>query len=223
MGIFSRQTDESVYAIRRQRMVFEQIENRGITDPLVLDAMNKVPRHLFVPEELIEQAYDDGPLSIGDGQTISQPYIVGSMTAHLGLTPKSKVLEIGTGSGYQTAILAEIAEQVFSVERIGTLLDGAIQKFDNLGYKNIRTKLGDGSLGWPEEAPFDGIIVTAAAGSLPDNLVRQLTVGGVMVIPIDRGVMNQQELVKITRTENGIQTRSLYPVRFVPMVGDIVN
>jgi len=204
-------------------MVYEQIEKRGVSDPLVLDAMRKVPRHLFVPTKFAEEAYNDGPLSIGEGQTISQPYVVGSMTSHLHLTPKSKVLEIGTGSGYQTAVLAHIAEKVFSIERIGALLAQANQTFKNLGYKNIVTRLADGMGGWPEEAPFDAIIVTAAAKSLPEALIKQIDTGGVMVLPIDRGLQNQQELVKVTKTEKGIETKTLYPVRFVPLLGDVLN
>ena len=223
MGIFSKSSNEDKLEILRQRMVFEQIEKRGVTDPNVLDAMNKVPRHLFVPEKLMEQAYLDGPLSIGEGQTISQPYVVGSMTAHLGLTSKSNVLEIGTGSGYQTAVLAEIAEQVFTIERIENLLDNAKRVFDKLGYRNINTKLGDGSRGWTENAPFDAIIVTAAAQDLPQQLIQQLKVGGVLVIPLERGAPNYQELVKIIRTENGIQSQVLYPVRFVPLLSDSIN
>jgi protein-L-isoaspartate(D-aspartate) O-methyltransferase len=214
---------ESIYTIRRELMVHEQIESRGVEDPLVLEAMRKVPRHLFVPAQYSEEAYLDGPLSIGEGQTISQPYVVGSMTAHLHLAPQSKVLEIGTGSGYQTAILAEIAEMVFSVERIQMLLTQADSALAKLGYHNIRTRLADGTLGWPEEAPFDAIIVTAAAKSIPEKLVEQLAIGGIMVIPIDRGVMGLQELVKVTRTEQGMDTKTLYPVRFVPLLEDTVH
>ncbi len=215
--------DDSVYRLRREQMVYEQIEKRGVTDPLVLDAMRNVPRHLFVPSDFVEDAYRDGPLSIGEGQTISQPYVVGSMTSHLHLTPKSKVLEIGTGSGYQTAVLAEIADKVYSVERIGLLLAQANQTFRKLGYANIKTQLADGTMGWQEAAPFDAIIVTAAAKALPETLVSQLNTGGVMVIPIDRGLFNQQELVKVTKTDRGVNTKTLYPVRFVPLLGDTVN
>ena len=223
MGLFSKNSGETELANKRHRMVYEQVEKRGVSDQNVLEAMNKVPRHMFVPEDLVEQAYLDGPLAIGAGQTISQPYVVGSMTAHLHLTSKSKVLEIGTGSGYQTAILAEIADQVYSIERIGTLLEKADQIFKVLGYTNIKTKLDDGSLGWPEDAPFDAIIVTAAATTMPEKLVEQLKVGGVMVIPIDRGAMNQQELIKIIRKEDGLETKTLYPVRFVPLLENTVN
>ncbi len=215
--------DYSLYTLRREQMVYEQIEKRGVSDPLVLNAMRKVPRHLFVPAKYIDEAYNDGPLTIGEGQTISQPYVVGSMTAHLHLTPKSKVLEIGTGSGYQTAVLAEIAEKVCTVERIATLLAEANQIFNQLDLKNIKSRLADGSGGWPEEAPFDAIIVTAAAKSLPEMLIGQLEIGGVMVIPIDKGVLNQQELIKITKNERGFETKTLYPVRFVPLLGDTVN
>ncbi len=221
-SLFSREND-SIYDLRREQMVYEQIEKRGVADPLVLEAMRKVPRHLFLPAKYADEAYKDGPLSIGEGQTISQPYVVGSMTAHLHLSPKSKVLEIGTGSGYQTAVLAEIAESVCSVERIGSLLAQANQTFKKLAYKNIKTRLADGLGGWPEEAPFGAIIVTAAASSLPEKLIEQLEIGGVMVIPIDRGMLNQQELVKVTKTDQGIETKTLYPVRFVPLLGDTVN
>ncbi len=204
-------------------MVYEQIEKRGVNDRLVLEAMRKIPRHLFVPSKFIDDAYGDGPLSIGEGQTISQPFVVGSMTSHLHLTPQSKVLEIGTGSGYQTVILAEIAERVFSVERIGSLLTGANKMFKMLGYINIKTKLSDGMLGWSEEAPFSAIIVTAAAKALPQDLVNQLGPGGIMVIPIDRGTLNQQELVKITKINHKYDTQTLYPVRFVPLLENTVN
>lgn len=204
-------------------MVHEQIESRGVNDPMVIRAMKKVPRHLFVPPQFVENAYEDGPLAIGEGQTISQPYVVASMTSHLNLTPESKVLEIGTGSGYQTAILAEIADMVYSVERIGSLLSQANSVFANLGYQNIRTKLADGTLGWPEESPFNAIIVTAAAKALPEKLVEQLAPAGIMVIPIDRGVSGQQELIKVTKTDQGIVSKTLYPVRFVPLLNDTIH
>jgi len=214
---------ETILTLRRERMVLEQLEQRGVNDPQVLGAMRKVPRHFFVPVEFVEDAYKDGPLAIGEGQTISQPYVVGSMTAHLHLTPDSKVLEIGTGSGYQTAILAEIVKVVYSIERIGTLLAQANQIFQKLKYENIKTRLGDGSLGWPEEAPFDAIVVTAAAKSIPEKLVEQLHLGGVMIVPIERGIHGQQELIKISKTKEGIETKSLYPVRFVQLKSDTVN
>jgi len=217
------QKDDSIYKLRREQMVYEQIEKRGVSDPLVLEAMRLVPRHLFVPDKFVDDAYKDGPLSIGEGQTISQPYVVGSMTSHLHLTPRSKVLEIGTGSGYQTAVLAEIADSVYSVERIGSLLAQANQMFKKLGYNNIKTRLSDGTMGWPEEAPFDAIIVTAAAKELPEALVSQLDTGGVMVIPVDRGLLNQQELVKVTKTDKGVNTKTLYPVRFVPLLEDTAD
>jgi len=220
--LFPREND-SIHTLRREQMVYEQIKKRGVSDPLVISAMLKVPRHQFVPAKYADDAYKDGPLSIGEGQTISQPYVVGSMTSHLHLTPKSKVLEIGTGSGYQTAVLAEIAEKVYSVERIGTLLAQANQIFKKLDYTNIKTRLADGLGGWPEEAPFDAIIVTAAAVALPEKLINQLDIGGVMVIPIDRGMLNQQELVKVTKTAKGIETKTLYPVRFVPLLSDTIN
>lgn len=223
MGIFSKKINDDELTRRRHHMVNEQIEKRGVADPNVLNAMRKVPRHLFVPGDLVEQAYLDGPLSIGEGQTISQPYVVGSMSAHLNLTPKSKVLEIGTGSGYQTAVLAEIAEDVYTVERIESLLTRAMDKLELLGYKNVKTKLGDGSMGWIEFAPYDAIIVTAAAPSLPQELILQLKIGGILVIPMESDTVNFQELVKITKSENGIETQVLYPVRFVPLLRDTIN
>lgn len=208
---------------RRRKMVKEQIVKRGVTDSAVLQAMSKLPRHLFVPERFIDDAYEDGPLSIGEGQTISQPYVVASMTSHLHLSNESRVLEIGTGSGYQTVILAEIAKAVYSIERIGELLPKAERLFELLGYDNIFTKHADGSNGWPEEAPFDAIIVTAAAKYIPEILTLQLNADGIMIIPLDRDEIDKQELVKVKKSADGLKQETLYPVRFVPLLGDIEN
>ena len=206
---------------RRRKMVKEQIVKRGVTDSAVIQAMSKLPRHLFVPERFIDDAYEDGPLSIGEGQTISQPYVVASMTSHLHLSNESRVLEIGTGSGYQTAILAEIAKAVYTVERIGELIPKAERLFELLGYDNIFTKHADGSNGWPEAAPFDAIIVTAAAKYIPEILTLQLNTDGIMIIPLDRDEIDKQELVKVKKSADGLKQETLYPVRFVPLLGDI--
>ncbi len=208
---------EDVYAGEREKMVRIQIEARGVQDKLVLDAMRKVPRHLFVPESLREQAYSDGPLPIGEGQTISQPYIVALMTELLCLKGGEKVLEIGTGSGYQAAILAEIANEVYTIEIICSLAESAEKRLKEMGYKNITVRCADGYQGWKEHAPFDGVIVTAAPDHIPQPLVDQLKVGGRLVIPIGDVF---QELVVITKTEKGIKKMNVIPVRFVPMTGE---
>jgi len=205
---------------RRMRMVDEQIAGRGILDTQVLNAMRTVPRHHFVPKEFVDKAYEDSPLSIGEEQTISQPYIVGSMTEELELTNSSKVLEIGTGSGYQTAILAEIAALVCSIEIIPSLLIRATTVLAQLEYSNIKSMLGDGTFGWSAEAPFDAIIVTAAAPEIPDSLISQLAENGNLVIPLKKDT-SQQGLWKIRKVQGGIDRKSLYPVRFVPMRGGI--
>ena len=205
------------YARARERMVEEQIEARGIKDSLVLAAMRKVPRHLFVPERYRSEAYADHPLPIGYGQTISQPYIVAYMTEALRLKGGEKVLEIGTGSGYQAAVLAEIADSVFTIEIIPELAESARERLRRLGYKNIFVLCGDGYRGWPEHAPFDAIIVTAAPDHIPGPLVEQLKVGGRMVIPVGSVY---QELFLVVKTERGVEKRSLLPVRFVPMTGE---
>ena len=196
----------------------ELIKKRGIKDERVLNAMLKVPRHLFVPPEIVDRAYDDCPLPIGKGQTISQPYIVALMTEALELDEDSKVLEIGTGSGYQAAILAEIAKEVYTVERIPELLERARKTIESLGYTNIHFKLGDGTMGWEEEAPFDAIIVTAASPDIPEPLVEQLKIGGRMVIPV--GSELTQELLKIRKTgEKRIEVESLGGCIFVKLKG----
>ena len=214
---------DDIFEQRRLKMVKEQIVKRGVTDNAVIQTMSKLPRHLFVPERFIDDAYEDGPLSIGEGQTISQPYVVASMTSHLHLNNESRVLEIGTGSGYQTAILAEIAKAVYTIERIAELLPKAERMFELLGYDNIFTKHADGSSGWPEAAPFDAIIVTAAAKDIPETLTLQLKAEGIMIIPLERDAIDKQELVKVKKSADGLKQETLYPVRFVPLLRDTEN
>jgi len=198
-------------------MVREQIESRGISDARVLAAMRKVPRHEFVPEHLADAAYEDHPLPIGYGQTISQPYIVALMTELLRLTPGAKVLEVGTGCGYQTAVLAEIAAEVYSMEIIEPLANESADRLQRLGYKNIQIKRGDGYLGWPEHAPFDAIIVTAGAEHIPPPLVQQLKTGGRMVIPVGEPHA-EQALLLVQKGSNGeVITRNVSAVLFVPL------
>ncbi len=198
-------------------MVDTQLVGRGIADPRVLEAMRKVPRHLFVDEALQNQAYGDHPLPIGEKQTISQPYIVALMTEALKLRGHEKVLEIGTGSGYQTAVLAELAERVFSVERIASLSVRARDLLESLGYRNTVLRIGDGTLGWPEEQPFDAIVVTAGAPKIPQPLADQLAMGGRLVGPA--GDQASQELVLLERAPEGIRKSDLGAVRFVALIG----
>ncbi|MFC1646561.1 protein-L-isoaspartate(D-aspartate) O-methyltransferase [Candidatus Omnitrophota bacterium] len=205
----------SDYSKEKEQMIKGQIIARGVEDPKVISAMEKVDRHLFVPLVLRWRAYEDGPLPIGHGQTISQPYIVAFMTEVLEVSADDIVLEIGTGSGYQAAILAEIAKQVYTIEILKPLSDQARGKLKELGYTNIEVKHGDGYLGWPEYAPFDKIIVTAAPDEIPMELVRQLKVGGKMVVPVGSFF---QELYLIIKTEDGFTKKAILPVRFVPMV-----
>jgi protein-L-isoaspartate(D-aspartate) O-methyltransferase len=199
-------------------MVSNQIEARGIKDPRVIAAMRRVPRHELVPLELRDSAYQDSPLPIGYGQTISQPYIVAFMSEQLKLTGDETVLEVGTGSGYQAAVLAELAAHVFSIEIVEPLAERSRRDLARLGFDNVTVRSGDGYKGWPEEAPFDAIIVTAAPPSIPSPLVDQLAVGGRMVLPVGK---YSQELVLITRDAEGVKTESLIGVRFVPMVGEV--
>ena len=206
------------YDRRRREMVKTQIEARGVNDPKVLAALCKVPRHLFVSEALRDQAYGDYPLPIGEQQTISQPYIVAEMTQALQPNEQDRILEIGTGSGYQAAILAEIVFRVYTVERISPLYVQARKLFDKLKYHNIVTKYTDGTLGWEDESPFDGIIVTAGAPEIPKTLVSQLAIGGRMVIPV--GNQYSQELIKLYRDERGIHKTNLGGCRFVKLVGE---
>jgi protein-L-isoaspartate(D-aspartate) O-methyltransferase len=206
---------QDAYVRERERMVTTQIEARGVRDPRVLAAMRKVPRHLFVPANAQADAHYDGPLPIGHEQTISQPFIVASMSEALELRGNEKVLEIGTGSGYQAAVLAELAAQVYSIEIVQPLAEQSDQLLKKLGYTNITVRHGDGYKGWPEAAPFDAIIVTAAPPEIPQALIDQLKLGGRMVIPVGGG---EQHLLRITKTPQGIQKEHLYPVRFVPMI-----
>jgi protein-L-isoaspartate(D-aspartate) O-methyltransferase len=207
------------YAQQREQMVKNQIEARGVEDRLVIDAMRKVHRHLFVPGHLTQAAYLDFPLPIGEGQTISQPYIVAFMTESLRLRGGEKVLEIGTGSGYQAAILAKIAKEVYTIEIIPSLGNQAEALLKQMGYENIQVKIGDGYRGWQEYAPYDAIIVTAAPPFIPQPLVDQLRPGGRMVIPVGESF---QELILITKRRDGtVGKKSLLPVRFVPMTGEV--
>ena len=209
-----RVTDE--YKTERRQMVDRQIRPRGILDGSVLKAMEKVPRHKFVPEPLRAKAYTDFPLPIGHGQTISQPAIVAYMTEAADVSKNEKVLEIGTGSGYQAAILGELAKEVYTIEIIPELAERARQMLAELGYKNVFVKAGNGYLGWPEHAPFDAIVVTAAPDEVPQTLVDQLAIGGKMVIPVGT---TYQEMVLIQKTRQGVTEKRTIPVRFVPMTG----
>jgi protein-L-isoaspartate(D-aspartate) O-methyltransferase len=202
----------------RARMVKEQIEGRDIKDPRTLAALRKVPRHLFVPEASASQAYSDFPLPIGQGQTISQPYIVAFMTEALGLRGGEKVLEIGTGSGYQAAVLGEIAGRVYTIEIVPELAAQARERLARLGYRNVEVRAGDGYLGWPEAAPFDAIMVTAAAPRIPEPLKEQLKDGGRLVIPVGD---EYQELIVVTRRGSSYDERRVLAVRFVPMTGAV--
>ncbi len=207
--------DTVLWKKEAKRMVSSQLIPRGITDKNVLRVMENTPRHLFVPESYTEFAYDDGPLPIGEGQTISQPYIVAIMTELLKLTGHEKVLEIGTGSGYQAAVLAQLVDTCFTIELVKKLADTAIDRLKKLGYNNVIAKCDDGYKGWPEQAPFDCIIITAAPPEIPQTLVDQLKPDGIMVIPV--GTFYQQLLV-VTKGKRGIRRESIIPVRFVPMV-----
>ncbi|GAA4271577.1 protein-L-isoaspartate(D-aspartate) O-methyltransferase [Aquimarina gracilis] len=197
-------------------MVTNQLIARGINDPATLRAMRKVPREAFVPKSIREHAYQDNPLPIGQGQTISQPYIVAFMTQILQLKPNYKVLEIGTGSGYQAAVLAEIVRSVYTIEIVEELGVSAKKVFQKLGYTNVITRIGDGYNGWEEHAPFDAIIVTAGIEEIPQPLLDQLAEGGRMIIPV--GPSNQRNLVLVTKKKGKIKTKKVLPVRFVPFV-----
>jgi protein-L-isoaspartate(D-aspartate) O-methyltransferase len=209
------------YVKHRKKMVDFQIKARGIVDQRVLKVMETIPRHFFVDEALRDQAYNDNPLPIDERQTISQPYIVALMTEALNLRGNEKVLELGTGSGYQTAILAELAERVFSVERIASLASGARKILDALSYYNVAIRVGDGTYGWREESPFDAIIATAGAPDIPKTLIEQLAIGGRLVIPV--GGRHSQALIKLTRLSQDIsdvKKEDLGGCRFVDLIGD---
>jgi protein-L-isoaspartate(D-aspartate) O-methyltransferase len=210
--------DVQSWDAQRQRMVDEQLRARDIHEDRVLEAMRTVPRHLFVPEPQRERAYGDFPLPIGYSQTISQPYIVAFMTQALELQPEHKVLEIGTGSGYQAAVLSTLVKDVFTIEIVGPLAERARTTLKQLGYDNVHVRTGNGYLGWPEHAPIDRVMVTAAPDEVPPALVEQLKTGGLMAIPV--GTI-QQELRIMRRTEKGMDTLATLPVRFVPMTGKI--
>ena len=201
----------------RERMVEHQIEGRGVRDERVLEAMRRVPRHRFVPAEVAQHAYADSPLPIGFQQTISQPYIVGYMTEQLRVRSGQKVLEIGTGSGYQAAVLAEMGAKVYSIEIVSELAARAARDLTAVGYKNVQVRAGDGYRGWPEEAPFDRIIVTAAPDHVPQPLVDQLAVGGRMVIPVGE---HYQQMTIIEKTPQGVVKSQTIDVMFVPMTGE---
>ena len=202
----------------RRDMVATQITARGISDPLVIQAMTRVPRHLFVSEALVDSAYGDFPLPIGQGQTISQPYIIAEMTQNLELTGSERVLEIGTGSGYQAAVLAQIVYKVYTIERNNTLYLQTRRLFDRLRYHNIVTRYSDGTQGWRAESPFDAIMVTAGGNQVPAPLVDQLDMGGRLVMPV--GGHHSQELLKIEKTRTGIKTTNLGGCRFVKLIGE---
>lgn len=199
-------------------MVEKQIIARGINDPLVIQAMLQVPRHLFVSEALVDSAYGDFPLPIGEGQTISQPFIIAEMTQNLKLTGRERVLEIGTGSGYQAAVLSHIVYRVYTIERNNTLYLRTRKLFDRLKYHNIVTRYSDGTQGWKSESPFDAIIVTAGGNQIPEPLVNQLIEGGRLVMPV--GGLYSQELLRIEKTSTGIKTFNLGGCRFVKLIGE---
>ncbi len=209
-------TADDDFALQRRRMVAEQIQARGIDQEEVLRAMAAVPRHRFVPESLAAEAYQDRPLPIGHDQTISQPYIVALMTQELAVRPGRRVLEVGTGSGYQAAVLAEMGVEVYSIEIVSELADHAKKLLADLGYNNVHIKTGDGYKGWPEAAPFDGIIVTCAPKKIPEPLKRQLAENGRMVIPV--GGSYFQKLVRLTKKQGRIMEEKVVDVLFVPMV-----
>ncbi len=208
--------DGDRFAALRFEMVDEQIRSRGIEEPRLLDALETVPRHEFVPDALRDYAYRDEPLQIGAGQTVSQPYLVALMADLLELDGDEKLLEIGTGSGYTTAVLARLAREVYSIEIIDDLAHRAQSVLDEQGYGNVEVRVGDGYRGWPEEAPFDGILISAAPAEVPPPLLEQLEVDGVLVAPVGRAL---QDLVVIRKTEDGLTRRFVDVVRFVPMTG----
>ena len=213
-----REGEEAAFARSREEMVATQIAARGVRDPKTLAAMRKVARHLFVPPAVVSQAYDDHPLGIGHGQTISQPYIVGFMTEALGLRGGETVLEVGTGSGYQAAVLGEIAGRVHTIEIVAPLAEEAAALLKKLGYANVEVRAGDGYQGWPEAAPFDAIMVTAAAPRVPEPLKQQLKDGGRLILPVGD---EWQELVVVTRRGSAYEQQRVASVQFVPMTGEV--
>ncbi|MEH0022933.1 MAG: protein-L-isoaspartate(D-aspartate) O-methyltransferase [Desulfobacter sp.] len=206
------------FARWRRDMVEKQIMARGISDPLVIQAMTQVPRHLFVSEALVDSAYGDFPLPIGEGQTISQPFIIAEMTQSLGLKGTERVLEIGTGSGYQAAVLSRIVYKVYTIERNNTLFMQTRRLFDRMKYHNIVTRYSDGTQGWKAESPFDAIMVTAGGNQIPSPLVDQLDLGGRLVMPV--GSHHSQELLRLEKTKTGIKTVNLGGCRFVKLIGE---
>jgi protein-L-isoaspartate(D-aspartate) O-methyltransferase len=220
MNTFS-EIPASVYEPLRRGMVESQIRGRGVSDPRVLDAMMRVPRHLFAPDRYREQAYEDHPLPIGQGQTISQPYIVALMLEALALQPGDRVLEVGTGSGYVTALLAELVTQVISIERHGRLADGARELLARLGYSNVQVVVGDGSEGFAEVAPYNAILVSAAAREIPEALIAQLAEGGRMIVPIGGEDSQQLQFVRMEGGQPRIALREL--CRFVPLVAGEIS
>jgi protein-L-isoaspartate(D-aspartate) O-methyltransferase len=206
------------YEALREMMVESQLIPRGIRDERVLDAMRRIPRHLFVEDVIRHSAYDDMALPIGEGQTISQPYMVAIMTELLQLRGTEKVLEIGTGSGYQAAILAELAKEVYTIERIPVLTQRAKETLLSLGYENIHLETSDGTLGWPEGAPFDRILITAASPNIPEPLMQQLAVNGILLLPL--GSRYSQQLLKISKTDQGVTEEYHTPCVFVPLIGE---
>ena len=209
---------ENEREIERLQMIREQLERRNIHDERVLQAMAAVPRHLFVPQKLSEHAYDDSALPIGAGQTISQPFIVALTASALQLRPQDRVLEIGAGSGYAAAVLAQLVAEVWTVERVRALAEEAAQRLHDLGYTNVHVGVGDGTSGWPEHAPYDAIAVAAAAPAIPRPLLDQLALGGRLVLPV--GSRDDQQMVRIVRRPHGFDRQQLGPVRFVPLVGE---
>ena len=203
---------------QRETMVEQQLSQRKIHDPRVLDAMRQVPRHEFLPASVRDHAYEDRALPIGYGQTISQPYIVAFMTEQLALQPKNRVLEIGTGSGYQAAVLAKLAAEVFTIEIVAPLAQQAEADLARLGYRNVQVRAGDGYIGWPEAAPFDAIIVTCAPDHIPQPLIEQLKDGGRMAIPV--GAFGHQQLYLLEKHADKMERRAVLPVAFVPMKGE---
>lgn len=214
--------EDSLLTLKRKQMVESQIRRRNILDQRVLSAMEKVPRHLFVDKKLAEAAYSDYPLPIGEGQTISQPYVVALMTEALSLKKGEKVLEIGTGSGYQAAILAELTNKVYTIEIIKKLSQRAEKVLKNLGYNKVKVKTGDGYFGWEEYAPFDAIIITCAANHIPPSLIKQLKEGGRLIIPLGSTVY-YQTLTLVTKERGELEVNHITNVRFVPMTGEAMK